>query len=101
MQDNVIELILEIEKRPTMYIGDNSIFCLKAFLDGWHFRNPKNANNSQMLVEFTGWLQKKYDIGTYNVSWDKILFFFYKDEKLALNKFFLDFNQFLQDKSRP
>jgi hypothetical protein len=41
MQNNIVKLILEIEKRPAMYIGRNSIFCLKAFLDSWHFRNPQ------------------------------------------------------------
>lgn len=58
MQNNIVKLILEIEKRPAMYIGRNSIFCLKAFLDGWHFRNPKQTDNSEILIEFkTGFKQ--------------------------------------------
>ena len=55
-----------------MYIGRNSIFCLKAFLDGWHFRNPKQTDNSEILIEFTDWIQAKFNIDRYSVSWDKL-----------------------------
>ena len=98
MQNNIVKLILEIEKRPAMYIGRNSIFCLKAFLDGWHFRNPKQTDNSEILIEFTDWIQAKFNIDRYSVSWDKLLFSLYYDEEMALNSFFLNFNQFLQEK---
>ena len=98
MQNNIVKLILEIEKRPAMYIGRNSIFCSKAFLDGWHFRNPKQTDNSEILIEFTDWIQAKFNIDRYSVSWDKLLFSLYYDEEMALNSFFLNFNQFLQEK---
>ena len=98
MQNNIVKLILEIEKRPAMYIGRNSIFCLKAFLDGWHFRNPKQTENSEILIEFADWIQEKFNIDQYSVSWDKLLFLLYQDEEIALNSFFLNFNQFLQEK---
>ena len=100
MQNNIVKLLLEIEKRPMMYIEHNSIFCLKAFLDGWHFRNPKHTENSEILIEFTDWIQENYHIDRYSISWDKLLFLLYQDEEIALNNFFLNFNQFLREKNQ-
>ena len=34
------DIIVEIKARPAMYPGANSISCLKAYRDGWDYRDP-------------------------------------------------------------
>lgn len=43
-----------------MYIGKHSIFCLRAFMDGWYFRNPNEDVQMQLLNDFTLWLQNSF-----------------------------------------
>lgn len=50
---NVIELIRMIKDRPAMYIGKHSIFCLQAFIYGWHFRNINEDVQIQILNDFS------------------------------------------------
>ena len=40
------------------------------------------------LIEFADWIQEKFNIDQYSVSWDKLLFLLYQDEEIALNSFF-------------
>jgi hypothetical protein len=91
---NVIELIDVLKSRPAMYIGKNNIFCLKAFIDGWYFRNIEEDTKMDVLVEFYLWLQNKFNIVD-NRNWDELLFLkFDKDEEKALHNFFALFEEF-------
>jgi len=79
-----------------MYLGKNSIFCLKAFIDGWYFRDTEKDVNIEILNEFHLWLQQYYNmIDEDNRNWDELLFFVYKDEQIALVNFFILFDKFL------
>ena len=57
---NVIELIRMIKDRPAIYIGRHSIFCLNAFIAGWHFRNPKEDVQMKILTDFSLWIDDSF-----------------------------------------
>jgi hypothetical protein len=97
MSSKFTELIAIIRSRPGMYIGKNNIFCLKAFIDGWYFRDESKDTEIELLNEFYFWLQEKYNIHD-NRNWDELLFLIFKDEKKALDHFFRLFDDFLSEK---
>ena len=90
----ITELIAIIRPRPGMYIGKNNIFCFKAFIDGWYFRLESEDVKIEILNDFYIWLQKKYSIYD-NRNWDELLFLIFKDEKKALDNFFILFDDFM------
>ena len=70
---NLPELIHEISQRPTMWISKRSIFCLKAFLDGWVMRS-ENPEENDYLVGFQRWIEKEYESQTTH-SWAELIYF--------------------------
>lgn len=90
---SVVNLILEIEKRPALYISKNYLSSLKAFIDGWCFGNS-NIQDINILDDFQIWIENKYHI-TSNQSWADIIIFFSTDENEALYTFFKLFHSFI------
>jgi len=94
MKENSIKHLIDLIKgRPTMYITRNDIFCLKAYLDGWFFRNPDSVIDSDIMDKFQNWIERKYSINTH--SWAHIIWFYSSDDNDALNNFFIKFDEFL------
>ncbi|MBI3135484.1 MAG: hypothetical protein HYZ14_12480 [Bacteroidetes bacterium] len=93
---DVIELI---RKRPAMYIGKESIHALKAFIDGWYFRDTEGAMDTAFLGEFQKWTENRYAIKS-GQSWADIILFYSYDEKDALTNFFKNYDQWKSDKSK-
>jgi len=94
--EQVIKIILEIEKRPSMYIGRNSIFCLRAYLYG--MMSPLETNKDkelEFIKRFQVWVENKYNIESSH-SWADIIHFFSDNEQDALDNFFIDFKTFLE-----
>lgn len=91
------EIISLIKDRPVMYIGRNSIFCLRAYLSGVLWENNL-ISNPTLINEFQIYIEKKYNINTSH-SWADIIHFFSPDENKALESFFIDFDEFLKFKT--
>ena len=98
---NVIELIRMIKDRPAMYIGRHNIFCLRAFIYGWHFRNIDEDVLMQMLSDCSVWLDASFfNSGERTCRWCEFLYCMSaNDESKALDKFFILFEQFLTEKA--
>ena len=79
-----------------MYIGRNSISCLKAFIDGWYFRNSNGVSDMHIMNDFQDWVEKKYNVSTSH-SWCDVLLFYSQDESSALSKFFDEFEVWSND----
>lgn len=94
MEDSIVELILKIKKRPAMYLGRNSISCLRSFMDGWNHRQPTTVIDAEIIVEFQDWVENKYKLKNTH-SWDRIILFYSQDEGTALTNFFELFDKFL------
>lgn len=77
-----------------MYIGSNSISALKAFIDGWYFRDPGSVTDIQLINNFQEWIEAKYKVVS-TQSWARILLFYSVDENAALQLFFKEFELFL------
>ncbi len=82
-----------------MYIGSNSITSLKAFIDGWYFRDTGAVTDTKLMNDFQDWVEEKYEVkGTQ--SWARILLFYSIDESGALELFFRDFDLFLSERDK-
>ena len=88
--NSIVELLELIKERPAMYIGRNSISCLKAFIDGWYLRNPSGIIDGHIMEEFQDYIEKKYN-ETSCRSWCDILLYNSQDENKALELFFEEF----------
>jgi hypothetical protein len=93
--NSVVEIIKLIKIRPAMYLSRNYISCLKAFIDGWYLRDHNSIVDADVMGGFQDWIGKKYKI-TSSHSWCDIILFYSQDESTALNKFFDEFEEWLQ-----
>ena len=98
----IIELIKLIKPIPELYIRKHSIFCLKAFIDGWCYRDieeyiKEEAKEQVLYTEFYEWLQEKYKVGG-SGGWADILLYKFETEERALDEFFVLFNTFYKEK---
>ena len=82
---NIEELLNRISKRPTMYIGERSVHCLKAFLDGFVMGQEDHSESSVFMLEFQRWTEARYRIST-TQSWAHIIAFFTSDQPAALDQ---------------
>jgi len=83
---SIKEKILEIKKRPAMFLGKNYICCLKSFLDGIMFVGFDMIKDKNYLDEFQKYIESKYGMNSH--SWDRILLHYSTDESTALTLFF-------------
>ncbi|MDX2231980.1 MAG: hypothetical protein NW220_20260 [Leptolyngbyaceae cyanobacterium bins.349] len=91
------QLISNIEKRPSMYLGKPSISNLRSFLAGYIFArrelNQPQTEEEKDFSEFQTWIKSKYKIPS-DQSWDKTILFYCEDENRALLEFFKLFREF-------
>jgi len=87
------QLLEQIELRPTMYIGEQNILCLKAFLDGWLLGVSDGGEAMDVMVRFHNYIAEKYQISS-TQSWAHILAFYSSDLTTALDLAFREFRDF-------
>lgn len=97
--DSIVELIKSIRQKPELYVGKQSLSLIQAYIYGWVNRDEENIVDSEYLGEFQDWIQAKYNI-TSTQSWASIILFFSIDERDALNRFFLLFDEFLNERKK-
>ena len=91
--NSLTELIATLEERPPMYIGQRSISCLAAYIDGWCDGREKPVDDAEKFHTFQNWLKKKFHVTT-SQTWDRIILFQSQDESDALDNFFRLFREF-------
>lgn len=89
----------EIRIRTPMYIGEASITCLRSFLLGIDFlvlkRCVEALPESPPFEDFHDWVASKYGWCESTAGWAKIILAeCQNDERLALERFFADLDQF-------
>jgi len=94
--NSIVDLIYLIKPRPVFYLKGNSINLLDAYISGWIYRSPQDINDINIMLEFQGWVEKRYSQNI-SQSWAKIILFHSTDEYEALNNFFYDFDLFLKE----
>ena len=103
-QDSALTRMLAcIRKRPTMYLTQPTISCLRAFLDGWQLaREELGSEHDGTLARFQAWLEKRFDLRPGpNTSWDSIIRFMSANEVEALDVAFELFATFEEKKGDP
>jgi hypothetical protein len=99
---DLYDLIRNIEKRPTMYLGQADLTHLGAFLAGYFFARRQSGipetEQEQQFSEFQAWVEQKFNV-SYNQPWEKIIRFFSPDETTAIQQFFVLFNEFTEVQS--
>jgi hypothetical protein len=96
--NSIKELIFTIRQRTPMYIGQNNIFCLKAFLDGWLYSTWETTEDRHLITDFQSWIEERFKI-TSSQSWARIIHFYSMDEQDAVKNFFEFFDEFLESKN--
>lgn len=93
--EKFLQLFKQLERRPTMYIGEPNIFCLKAYLDGWLLASAVNSETMDFFVAFQEFIAKKYKV-TATQSWAHILAFFSPNQSAALDLALRELQEFLK-----
>jgi hypothetical protein len=95
-------LLRKIQKRPALYIGKHSIFSLQAFLDGYYVArrdlNVPLTEQEHEFQDFLQWIRERFQVETGQL-WASILLSASGDEKNAVDRFFILFEEFLTQKS--
>ncbi len=100
---NLYQILQNIEKRPLMYLGKAAISNLRSYLSGYLIAKRElgiyPTEQKEEFNQFTDWIGQKFNINSAQ-SWDKIILFFSEDEKVALDRFFELFNEFIKSKNQ-
>jgi len=91
--NSIKSFIIEVESRPSLYLGERSLKALKSFIDGWVFGADDRIEDSYLLDDFQKWTEKRFNIRE-SQSWSRIILFHSIDEYDALNNFFRLFKEF-------
>lgn len=101
MRDNFYDLLGKIKKRPALYLGQNSIFSLQAFLDGYYFARRELGipltKQEQEFQTFLQWIRDRFQVETGQL-WSSIILSHATDERDAIVRFFELWNEFLTHK---
>lgn len=91
------EVIVEIEKRPLMWLPEKHIKYLDSFLDGYIY--GKNCKETcEFMSGFNQFVEKKYSITTTH-GWMRNINHMSSDSHHALEKFFELFNEYMSNVS--
>jgi hypothetical protein len=99
---NFYDVLQPIRHRPALYIGQNSIFSLQAFLDGYYFArrdlNIALTDQEEEFQAFLQWIRQKFDVETGQL-WASIVLSHSIDERDAVAQFFQLFDEFKATRS--
>lgn len=94
--DKLHELIVEVSKRPELYLGKPSLERLYAFIGGFLYQNT-NAN-FKCLNGFNQYIADIYDVKSEH-NWASIIQFYSSTEEKAFSAFVKHFNDFTRGES--
>ncbi len=90
--NSVVSLLVEIRKRPGMYIGKRSVIRVHIFLQGWLLAKEM-VPDVELLREFQGWISSKYGVSSSH-SWAELINFYSEGPVEAFEEFYSLFDEF-------
>ena len=92
----IIDLLMEMRRRPALYIGGDSVVKLAAFLRGYSHALDQHCSmkTHQFLEGFREWVAKHFSV-TISQSWENIIQFHSADEKEAMQMFWRLMDEYL------
>ena len=97
IENQLLELLDNIKKKPGMYLGNKSITKLHMYLEGFLHASNILYGGERCLKFFKGfqeWTEMKYDI-TSSHHWSSIIRFYSNDESCAFDIFYENLYEFL------
>lgn len=95
--DDVYQLIKDIEKCPSLYLGKPSLERLFAFLNGYKHHKSSELNQPDCLTGFQDFVENYYNINT-DHNWASLIQFFCNSEEEAFKEFYRLFDKFSKDR---
>ena len=97
---DLYDLCKQIENRPAMYVGGQSIFLLESFINGYLWARselgiPSTERENDFFENFHNWLEERLDARTSTKSWSSIIVFRSFSERQALENFFVLLEEFI------
>ncbi len=68
-----------------MYVGEPSVFCLKAYIDGWLTGTNGGTEAMELMVGFQKHIERRFRV-TGTQSWDRIIFFHSSNQYTAMTE---------------
>jgi hypothetical protein len=92
----IVDLLQEIRPRPGIYIGNNSVKELAAFLRGFSYAAQKFgiADNDRFLEDFQEWIAGRFKVEIPR-GWEDIILFYSVDESEAMQRFWELLDEYL------
>lgn len=96
MKKEIYDLLMDIKKRPGVYLGQKSLTLLDAFLGGYIFRLREEGNPDAELRDFQNYIANRFNIRSTH-SWAHIIRFYSSSEADAFDRFYELLNDFLSE----
>lgn len=96
-QKTFVEVLLEIETRPWMWLSQNDVLCLKSFINGWVVGRNEKADE-HLLADFDRFVVKEFDEGQSTLGWCALIVK-HCGEKDSLASFYELFNKYMKQRS--
>lgn len=90
----IVALLLKMRGRVAMYLGQQSLVRLAAFLRGYDLAINDRRAQDCFLSDFRDWVHQRY--GASNRSWEDTISSACKDQEEALQVFWSLFDEFLK-----
>jgi len=101
---NIVELIRTVEKRPRMFLPEESVRYMSAFITGYFagrckgFDISSECEDSEIYKEFQNWVQHKYQVETSH-GVESITTYWSGGNKESLDLFFTLWNEYCNEKN--
>ena len=92
-----VEALLEIKKRPEMWLDESNISCLSSFINGWIVGRNEKADDS-ILEEFDRFVVDEFHEGNSTVGWSALIVK-HCGENDSLASFYKLFDKYIQTQS--
>ena len=98
MQKEIYNLLMDIRKRPGVYLGQKSLTLLHSFLGGYIVRLAEEGYTDVDLNDFQNYIANRFNIQSAH-SWAHIIRFYSGSEAEAFDRFYELLDEYLSENS--
>ncbi len=98
IQTSLIELMAQVRRAPSIYVGTPSLECLQAFMSGWFLSKGGDEESVKMWKDFDTYVQKKYGAVNESGLFFRVLQFNSWHTFDAFSRVFELFDEFLESR---
>ena len=98
MNKEIYDLLMDIRKRPGVYLGQKSLTLLHSFLGGYIIRLAEEGYTDVDLSDFQNYIANRFNIQSAH-SWAHIIRFYSASETEAFDRFYELLDEYLSENS--